>query len=104
MDEGLIDVSTVHPAQLADDWEDHDGEAKIESIRGTIRAGETLPHVVTLHWPENTGTPYWLIEGRHRYNAHVRESCPEILAFTAHIHCRCGAPDAQPHHERYRVP
>jgi sugar phosphate isomerase/epimerase len=88
-----IPVGLINPFQLLDDPNDHEGEAKVESIRQACRLGVRLPHVVVLHEPADQEHPCFLIEGRHRYNARHRERLMTIRAFVAHVGC-CGGPAA----------
>jgi len=98
-----VPVAEINESQLHDDPDDLEGDAKIESIRSTIRAGVPLPAVVVVHTPEGRSRwalPeyrgvgfYHLLEGRHRYNAAHRERTPRLYAWVAHIGC-CGGPDA----------
>ena len=89
--EEWIHVGEVDPFQLFDDPDDSEGDAKIESIRVTLRSGGSLPAVVTIHHPHQGEHPYYLIEGKHRYNAAFRESAETIFAWVAHLDC-CGGP------------
>jgi len=97
-----VAVPEISEALLHDDPDDVEGDAKIESIRLTIRAGAPLPAVVLVHTP--TGQSLWvptargkgfyqLLEGLHRYNAARRERAPHIYAWVAHVGC-CGGPTA----------
>ncbi|PHV66136.1 ParB N-terminal domain-containing protein [Williamsia muralis] len=84
-----IPTIAINRSQLTDDQGDAIGEAKIDDIRGSIREGVHLPPVFVIHEPDS-GYPYLLIEGRHRYNARYRERSKEILgAWVAHFGC-CG--------------
>jgi hypothetical protein len=83
----LVHVNLIDPVQKADDPDDLNGESKIEAIRVTMRAGGYLPHVVVLDDGEHLTHQYSLLEGRHRYNAHLRESKQYIRAFVAHYGC-----------------
>ncbi len=92
-------VTEINEALLHDDPDDVEGEAKIESIRSTIRSGASLPAIVLVHTP--TGQSAWAsspakgkgfyhpLEGLHRYNAARRERAPRIYAWVAHVGC-CG--------------
>ncbi len=82
-------VAEINDAALHDDPEETQGNAKIESIRSTIRAGVPLPAVVLVHtpsgispWPPPSKAKgfYHLLEGLHRYNASRREQVPLIYA------------------------
>lgn len=88
-----VQVELIDPFQLLDDPDDLAGESKVESIRGTLRAGKPLPAVIIVHHPEEEKYPYRVIEGRHRYNAVHREKLPRIFAWVAHLSC-CGSPAA----------
>lgn len=83
-----VSVVAIDPMQLIDDPADHDGRAKAESIRATFRAGGFVPPVYVLHRP-GADYPYFLIEGRHRYNAAHLETITHITAWVGHVDC-CG--------------
>lgn len=85
-----VPVRCIHPFQLIDDPNDHEGNAKAESIRASMRKGRQMPGVMVAHQP-NGQFAYWLFEGRHRFNAAHREAAPSIRAWVAHVGC-CGAP------------
>lgn len=87
-----IPVAQIDPYQLLDDPDDHDGEAHVEKIRAAMQAGITLPAVIVAHNPESQH-PYYLFEGRHRYNAAHREERATIPAWVAHVDC-CNGPPA----------
>jgi hypothetical protein len=78
---------------LIDDPDDHEGHTKAESIRQSFRAGMFIPPVIIIHRPSPDGYAYFLIEGRHRYNAAHRGSTDTIKAWVAHVGC-CGGPAA----------
>lgn len=88
-----VEVGRVDPFQLFDDPDDIEGNSKIESIRATLRSGQSVPAVIIIHHAGNEKYPYWLIEGKHRYNAAHREKLPRINGWVAHISC-CGGPAA----------
>jgi hypothetical protein len=73
----------------AHDPEEVEAEAKIESIRETIREGRALPAVVLIHKPDEAPRSYHVLEGLHRYNAAHREQVDRLHAWVAHIGC-CG--------------
>lgn len=85
-----IPVARIDPAQLIDDAADDRGHAKVASIRGSIRSGTVLPPVVVIHNPADTFA-YFLIEGRHRYNAAHAEHAAGIIAWVVHHDCPCVA-------------
>lgn len=87
-----VPVAHIDPFQLIDDPDDLDGEAKVEAIRKAMQEGARMPAVITVHEPD-AEFPYFLAEGRHRYNAAHREAAPAIAAWVAHIGC-CSGPEA----------
>lgn len=94
-----LPVSEIDTFQLIDDPDDADGWRKVESVRSAIREGRQLPPVYVLHAPGNK-YPYYLFEGRHRYNAAHAEEALELLAWVGHVDCceRSQAP-TQPDEE-----
>lgn len=96
-------VAEIQKWQLHDDPHDHEGIAKIESIRSALRAGASLPAVVLVHAASNPpfvlGSSdlwlgnYHLLEGLHRYSATCLEQARSIFAWVAHLAC-CGGPKA----------
>jgi hypothetical protein len=86
-----VPAAEIDSCHLFDDPEDADGDFKIESIRTTIRTGIPLPAIVMIHFSGHEGTPYHVLEGRHRYNACYREQVPRVYAWVAHLGC-CGGP------------
>jgi hypothetical protein len=87
-----VPTSQIDPGQLIDDPDDNEGHTKAESIRQSFRAGAFIPPVIIIHRPSHDN-PYFLIEGRHRYNAAHHEPISRIKAWVAHIGC-CGGPSA----------
>lgn len=76
----------IDPGQLIDDPDDHDGWRKVESIRETLRTGGQIPPVYLRH-TRGEAHPYYLFEGRHRYNAAHAEAISSLTAWVAHIEC-----------------
>lgn len=98
-----VPVGLIDKGQLIDDPDDHWGHEKAESIRRSMRDGTFIPPVFVLHMP-NKEWPYWLLEGRHRYNAAHREGVAVIPAWVAHCDSSClpvsDRSDEDPDHER----
>lgn len=81
-----VAVDAIEPGQLIDDPDDDAGWAKVASIRGSIQAGVHLPPVYLRHVAGGEH-PYYLFEGRHRYNAAHAEGVAALVAWVAHIDC-----------------
>jgi hypothetical protein len=75
------------PDSLMDDPDDLEALQKIESIRLSMRAKDrTIPPVYVLHYA-NQDHPFFLIEGKHRFNAAHLEGSEEIIAWVRHADC-----------------
>ena len=85
-----VPTTDVDPLQLIDGPTDETARAKVRSIQQAMRQGTFLPPVYVLHVPR--AFPYFLIEGRHRYNAAHEVHVPLLLAWVAHVECDCTAP------------
>lgn len=84
-----VPVKQIDPFQLHDDPDDIDGLKKIASIIETLQRGEGLPPVFVVHRPA-AEHPYYLVEGKHRFNALHRDSRLEAVTWVAHDGC-CGS-------------
>jgi hypothetical protein len=85
-----VPVAQIDPFQLIDDPDDAEGLAKIASIRRSMRDGDRLiPPVYVLHYPERE-YPFFLVEGKHRYNAAHQEERLALVAWVGHSQC-CGS-------------
>lgn len=86
-----VAVGDIGLGFLQDDPNALGAEAKIESIRQTIRDGVPLPAIVLVHGEGGPHAEYGPLEGMHRFNAVYREGVPTVFAWVAHIGC-CGGP------------
>ncbi|MEV0271452.1 hypothetical protein AB0H43_21960 [Hamadaea sp. NPDC050747] len=89
----MVTLGDIGLGFLMDDPDALDSEAKIESIRQTIRNGAPLPAIVLVHGRGGPNAKYAPLEGLHRFNAVYREGVPKVFAWVAHIAC-CGGPVA----------
>lgn len=80
IDEGQL----IHPLEW-DEW----STGKVDALRRAYRAGTSLPPVYLLHYSKDSSSPYFHIEGRHRYNAAHLE---QLEALQHGLACRLRLP------------
>ncbi|GAA1575649.1 hypothetical protein GCM10009827_116860 [Dactylosporangium maewongense] len=86
-----VPVNEITQSQLIDDPDDHDGHAKVKMLRLAVRRNALLSPLVLIHAPAAKDGTYFLLDGRHRFNAAYLERVEGMRAWVGHIEC-CGGP------------